>query len=60
VGVAALALGMFWLVVVLPGRRYAPPSSRAADIVESLVVLSVLPLILGIMGVYERIRELAG
>lgn len=60
VAVAALALAMFWLVVVLPGRRYAPPSSRAADIVESLVVLSVLPLILGIMGVYERIREIAG
>ncbi|MBD3915527.1 type VII secretion integral membrane protein EccD [Nocardioides hwasunensis] len=59
-GVAILALAMFWLVVVLPGRRYAPPSSRAADIVEALLVLSVLPLILGIMGVYSRIRELVG
>lgn len=59
-GVAALALAMFWLVVVLPGRRYAPPSSRAADVVEALLVLSVLPLILGIIGVYERVRELVG
>lgn len=58
--VGVLALAMFWLVVVLPGRRYAPPSSRAADIVEALLVLSVLPLILGIMGVYGRIRELVG
>lgn len=58
--VAALALAMFWLVVVLPGRRYAPPSSRAADVIEALLVLSVLPLILGIMGVYGRIRELVG
>ncbi len=58
--VAALGLGMFWLVVVLPGRRYAPPSSRAADIIESLLVLAVLPLILGIMGVYGRVRDMVG
>lgn len=58
--VAVLALVMFWLVVVLPGRRYTPPSSRAADVVEALLVLSVLPLILGIMGVYSRVRELVG
>lgn len=60
IGVAALGLAMFWLVVVLPGRRYAPPTSRAADIIEALLVLSVLPLILGIMGVYGRVRELVG
>jgi uncharacterized membrane protein YjjP (DUF1212 family) len=58
--VAAVALLTFWLVVVLPGRRYTPPSSRAADVVEALLVLSVLPLILGIMGVYGRVRELVG
>ncbi|KQY56344.1 MULTISPECIES: type VII secretion integral membrane protein EccD [unclassified Nocardioides] len=60
VPVAALALAMLALVVVLPGRRYAPPTSRAADIFESLLVLSVLPLILGIVGVYGKIREMVG
>ncbi|MDT0202163.1 type VII secretion integral membrane protein EccD [Nocardioides sp. AE5] len=58
--VAGLALLMFALVVVLPGRRYAPPSGRMADIVESLLVLAVLPLILGIIGVYSEIREMLG
>lgn len=58
--VAVVALATFWLVVVLPGRRYTPPASRAADVVEALLVLSVLPLILGIMGVYGRVRELVG
>ncbi|WP_281178259.1 type VII secretion integral membrane protein EccD [Nocardioides jensenii] len=58
--VAAVGLGLLALVVVLPGRRYAPPSGRAADIFESLLVLSVLPLILGTIGVYGQIREMVG
>lgn len=58
--VGALALTLLALVVVLPGRRYKPPSSRAADILEALLVLSVLPLIVGIMGVYGTIREMVG
>ena len=53
-----LTLVLIALVVVLPGRRYAPPSGRAADLVESLLVLSVLPLILGIIGVYAKVREM--
>ena len=39
-----------------PDRRYAPPWSRAADVVESLLVLSVIPLALAVMGVYGAIR----
>lgn len=58
--VALLALILLSLVVVLPGRRYAPPSGRAADIFESLLVLCVLPLILGIIGVYAAVRDLVG
>lgn len=60
VPVAAMALLMLALVLALPGRRYAPPSGRAADIIESLMVLSVLPLILGVVGVYAKIREMVG
>jgi type VII secretion integral membrane protein EccD len=50
------AVVLFALGVVLPGRRYAPPWSRAADILESLLVLSVIPLALAVMGVYGAIR----
>jgi type VII secretion integral membrane protein EccD len=58
VPVCLLSIGLLALVTVLPGRRYAPPSGRTADLVESLLVLSVLPLILGVIGVYGRIYNL--
>jgi type VII secretion integral membrane protein EccD len=51
-----VAVALFGLTITLPGRRYTPPWSRAADIVESLLVLSVIPLALGVMGVYGAIR----
>jgi type VII secretion integral membrane protein EccD len=50
------AVVLFALGVVLPARRYSPPWSRAADILESLLVLSVIPLALAVMGVYGGIR----
>lgn len=50
------AVVLFALGVVLPARRYAPPWSRAADVLESLLVLSVIPLALAVMGVYGGIR----
>ncbi|WP_375487570.1 type VII secretion integral membrane protein EccD [uncultured Jatrophihabitans sp.] len=56
---AVAALVALGLAVVLPGRRYAPPVGRAADVVESLLVLSVIPLALGVMGVYGAVRQLA-
>ena len=52
------ALVLLALAVMLPGRRYAPPWSRAADILETLLVLSVIPLALGVMGVYGALRNL--
>ncbi len=45
---------------MLPGRRYAPPWSRTADILETLLVLSVIPLALAVMGVYGEIRLAVG
>jgi len=53
-----VALILFGLAVVLPERRYTPPLSRAADVIESLMVLSVIPLALAVMGVYGQIRSL--
>jgi type VII secretion integral membrane protein EccD len=51
-----LAIILFAMAVVLPGHRYAPPWSRTADIIESLLVLSVIPLALAVMGVYGAVR----
>lgn len=56
-GVAALVL--LGLAGVLPGRRHAPPVGRAADVVEALLVLSVVPLALAVMGVYGALRGVA-
>ena len=51
-----VAVALLALAVVLPGRRYAPPVSRAADMLETLFVLSVIPLALAVMGVYGAVR----
>jgi type VII secretion integral membrane protein EccD len=53
---AVVALVLFGLAVSLPGRRYSPPMSRAVDMLESVLVLSVIPLALAVMGVYGAIR----
>ena len=55
---AVVAIVLIGLSVVLPGRRYAPTVARAADLFESLMVLSVIPLSLGVMGVYGAVRHL--
>jgi type VII secretion integral membrane protein EccD len=54
--VAVLAVVMFALAVALPGRRYTPPWSRAGDVFETVLVLSVIPLALAVMGVYGAVR----
>jgi type VII secretion integral membrane protein EccD len=56
----AVAVVLFALAVVLPGRRYAPPWARTADILEALLVLSVVPLALAVMGVYGALRTAVG
>jgi type VII secretion integral membrane protein EccD len=59
-GAVVTAMILFALAVTLPDRRYAPPWARAADLLESLLVLSVIPLALGVMGVYGAVRLLPG
>jgi type VII secretion integral membrane protein EccD len=52
----AVSVILLALAIALPARRYAPPWSRTADIVEALLVLSVIPLALAVMGVYGAVR----
>jgi type VII secretion integral membrane protein EccD len=59
-GVAALvAVILLGCAVFVPGRRYTPPWSRAADVLEALLVLAVIPLALAVMGVYGAVERAA-
>jgi type VII secretion integral membrane protein EccD len=53
-----LSVVVFLLSDWLPGRRLAPPWGRAADLLESALVLAVIPLALAVMGVYGAIKDL--
>ena len=59
--VPAIALAALCLVfaVVLPDRRLAPTWARFADVIESMLILSVIPIALGVVGVYGAVRNLS-
>jgi type VII secretion integral membrane protein EccD len=57
--VAAVGLAMIPVALNLPGRRLSPTWGRFADISESILVLTVIPLPLSVMGVYGLIRSAA-
>lgn len=59
VSVVVLAAIFLVLAVALPERRLAPTWARFADIVESLLILSVIPLALGVIGVYGAVRNVS-
>jgi type VII secretion integral membrane protein EccD len=59
VPVVVLGLAFFVMAVALPERRLAPTWARFADIVESMLILSVIPLALGVIGVYGAVRNLS-
>jgi type VII secretion integral membrane protein EccD len=46
--------------VAMPGRRVSPYWARATDLFEVLVLLAVVPLTLGVVGVYRLILEWLG
>jgi type VII secretion integral membrane protein EccD len=64
---------MYWLVItvgaagvtaafarLLPGRRLLPYWGRIGDIAEYIVAIAILPLTLGLLGVFGWARSLAG
>jgi hypothetical protein len=44
----------------LPGHRSSPFWGRAAEIVDLTLVISLIPLALGVAGLYSYIRGLSG
>ena len=52
-GVAAVVFG-----VVFPNRRFSPVQRRTVDVLEAVLIALVLPLALGVMGLYTAVRDL--
>lgn len=48
------------LARLLPGRRMSPFWGRAGDITESVMVISLVPLVLSVLGLYGFVRGLGG
>jgi type VII secretion integral membrane protein EccD len=56
---ALLLLGVLGLMlgVVFPQRRFSPVLRRAVDVSEAVLIASVLPLALWVMGLYQAVRR---
>lgn len=52
-GLLAIVLG-----VVFPNRRFSPVQRRSVDVLEAVLIALVLPLALGVMGLYTAVRDL--
>ncbi|HEY5837240.1 MAG TPA: type VII secretion integral membrane protein EccD [Streptomyces sp.] len=59
-GLAACAALLAVAAWTVPGRRLVPYWGRAADLLHSLVALSLLPLGLGVTGVFHLVRGMNG
>ncbi|MDG4809481.1 type VII secretion integral membrane protein EccD [Micromonospora sp. WMMD1120] len=57
---ATIGLAFLAASTILPGRRLRPYWARAADILELVVALAVLPVLGAVLGVYAAIRAWAG
>ena len=44
----------------LPGRTVSPVTARVVDVLDTLLVVSVVPLVLAVLGVYGQVRSLSG
>jgi type VII secretion integral membrane protein EccD len=57
---AVVGVILLLLSLKLPGKRLRPYWGRTADIFESLTAIAVLPLLLGVLNVYQQIRGVSG
>jgi type VII secretion integral membrane protein EccD len=52
-----LAAGTLVVGIVFPDQRFSPVLRRAVDVLESVLIVSVLPLALAVMNLYGQIRS---
>jgi hypothetical protein len=57
-GLLVLATVALVTGVVVPRRRFSPVLRRSVDVVEAVLIASVLPLALGVMDFYRTVRAL--
>jgi EccD-like transmembrane domain len=58
VGVASAGAAFIIAGWIVPGRRLVPYWGRAAELLHSLVAISLLPLALWVLGVYGELRAI--
>lgn len=51
IGAGALVVG-----IIFPKQRFSPPMRRSVEIFEAICIAVVLPLALGVMGLYQHLR----
>lgn len=51
-----LAAGALVVGVIFPHQRFSPPLRRSVEILEAACVAIVLPLALGVLGLYDTLR----
>lgn len=54
-----VAAGTLLVGIVFPEQRFSPVLRRAVDTVEALLIVSVLPLALAVMGLYDAVRHVS-
>jgi type VII secretion integral membrane protein EccD len=52
-----VAAGTLLIGIVFPEQRFSPVLRRAVDTLEALLIVSVLPLALAVMGLYDAVRH---
>lgn len=57
-GLLVLATVALVCGVVVPRRRFSPVLRRSVDVVEAVLIASVLPLALGVLDLYRTVRAL--
>lgn len=53
-----LAAGTLVVGIMFPEQRFSPVLRRAVDVVEAVLIVSVLPLALAVMNLYSTIRHM--
>jgi hypothetical protein len=53
-----VAAGTLVIGVVFPEQRFSPVLRRAVDVLEALLIVSVLPLALAVMNLYGSVRHM--
>ncbi|MFY9806308.1 MAG: type VII secretion integral membrane protein EccD [Pseudonocardiaceae bacterium] len=57
-GLLALAMFALFTGVTLPRRRFSPVLRQSVDVLEAVLIASVLPLALGVLDLYSTFRAL--